>query len=1224
MKKWMERRKRNRPDREEDTEDDFSLSPQIDGRENPLLLKPIETPQDEESDIQILIDDIDLASSPWAKFNPKYEHTLEKLKNTLDQYARDGDAEKMTAALARRHDLIDHVFRIRESDASMGSPLHVAAKYGQLQCVEVLVKMLEGTGKENVKQLLNGKGESGATPLHLAISGRKQVPIDTKTKIVEYLVNKGADVFKKDDDSQSPIHYATMWGNPEAASILLEKDKRILKDTDKNGLTALQLAITLNRNKVARVIIDNMDTLDDVDGMIRVDDQEQTSSSPLHLACLRGNLEMVDLLLKTAERFVVSETSLEEIVNVKDADGQTPLHVALGNRHFDVARLCIEKGADVSIAGLGKNTALHLAAVAGDTRIVVLLLEKGAIVDEVNDHHATALHLAAVLDNHEICTLLLDWGANLELRNKPDALTPLLVAANAGNPKTITTLLDRDADITATDNNERNAVHLGAETNHPGVIKVVLQCVKENYIEEDELIDSQNFEGNAPLHCAAEKGSVEAVQCLISYKADLSMKNDDHKTPIHLASQNGRKMVVRELIIALPSMVNMEDKHGNTALHLAALAGQHQVVRVLIYKGKANIEARNSNDQTALHIAAREGWTRTCGFLLYRDASVNAEDDQGRTPLHLACQQGKDNVVKLFIHDRKQLDINKKTKNGETCLDLAIKENQRDTALALIMSDRWEECVQSGQDQEEDAPLKKLIINMPEVAKAVLYQCTVKSRDLREGEAEYTFNYKCLDDSSINGMVTNQHHCLRLMMHHDRFDLLSHPLVIALLRHKWLRFGKAFYCINLSIYALFLTVLTVYVLSVAPMAPHHFMNMTELGKYKGIFCEKVQQFARDKGTPVEVPILAKICKYLIMVLCFEQVIRETIQRILASGWVYFASAVHWIEIIIYVTFHIATFLVVVDVEQPCQTETGIRLGWQWQLGSVSLFFGWIHLLLYIRKVPVFGIYAVMFATVFVSFLQFFPVFFLLIVAFALSFYCLLGNQIPFGNEGISLYKTSVMMIGEMEYDGIFHRRDEDDTMWRRDAQIWYGAMTYILFTLFLVVMAVLVMNLLTGLAVGDTTKVQERSRSRTISMQVSYLLDTERLWFKLRQIACLRFKKQPGKGSNSDNYEQIVLRKSNNPFVNNWVLSTSSIFEQCKSVQAWKTEQDVMKEERRKLTDEREAIRDQKDMIKIMNRLERIVGDLDRKMDERMVKVEEKLGRAIPISGSQDSIGSHE
>jgi ankyrin repeat protein len=65
-------------------------------------------------------------------------------------------------------------------------------------------------------------------------------------------------------------------------------------------------------------------------------------------------------------------------------------------------------GADINIAGLGKNTALHIAAVAGDKGVVKLLLEKGAFVDQTNDHHATALHLAAVLDNHDICTLLIN------------------------------------------------------------------------------------------------------------------------------------------------------------------------------------------------------------------------------------------------------------------------------------------------------------------------------------------------------------------------------------------------------------------------------------------------------------------------------------------------------------------------------------------------------------------------------------------------------------------------------------------------------------------------------------------------------------------------------------------------------------------------------------------------------------------------------------------------
>lgn len=67
--------------------------------------------------------------------------------------------------------------------------------------------------------------------------------------------------------------------------------------------------------------------------------------------------------------------------------------------------------------------------------------------------------------------------------------------------------------------------------------------------------------------------------------------------------------------------------------------------------------------------------------------------------------------------------------------------------------------------------------------------------------------------------------------------------------------------------------------------------------------------------------------------------------------------------------------------------------WQWSLGSVSLLFAWLDLLVLLRKLPLLGVYLILFADVASTFFQFFPIFFLIIVAFALSFYMQMFNQV---------------------------------------------------------------------------------------------------------------------------------------------------------------------------------------------------------------------------------------
>lgn len=85
-----------------------------------------------------------------------------------------------------------------------------------------------------------------------------------------------------------------------------------------------------------------------------------------------------------------------------------------------------------------------------------------------------------------------------------------------------------------------------------------------------------------------------------------------------------------------------------------------------------------------------------------------------------------------------------------------------------------------------------------------------------------------------------------------------------------------------------------------------------------------------------------------------------------------------------------------------------------------------------------------------------------------------------------MVKTTVMMIGEFEFDSIFFPEDCENAL-------PYPVSTTILFVVFLVVMAIIIMNLLVGLAVDDIKAVQEQAVLKRLAMQVDLVLDVERL-----------------------------------------------------------------------------------------------------------------------------------
>ena len=59
--------------------------------------------------------------------------------------------------------------------------------------------------------------------------------------------------------------------------------------------------------------------------------------------------------------------------------------------------------------------------------------------------------------------------------------------------------------------------------------------------------------------------------------------------------------------------------------------------------------------QTPLHLAASAGQLPVCNLLIELGASLDATDDYGQKPIHLAAQSNKPEVVKLFLKQRPSL-----------------------------------------------------------------------------------------------------------------------------------------------------------------------------------------------------------------------------------------------------------------------------------------------------------------------------------------------------------------------------------------------------------------------------------------------------------------------------------------------------------------------------------------------------------------------------------------
>jgi ankyrin repeat protein len=92
-------------------------------------------------------------------------------------------------------------------------------------------------------------------------------------------------------------------------------------------------------------------------------------------------------------------------IDVRSAEGATPLMNAVQDGDLDRATFLLDHGADPNAIDLRGFAALHRAAESGHKGLVELLLARGAAANVVAEGH-TALSLAEQRGRAEICALL--------------------------------------------------------------------------------------------------------------------------------------------------------------------------------------------------------------------------------------------------------------------------------------------------------------------------------------------------------------------------------------------------------------------------------------------------------------------------------------------------------------------------------------------------------------------------------------------------------------------------------------------------------------------------------------------------------------------------------------------------------------------------------------------------------------------------------------------------
>lgn len=74
-------------------------------------------------------------------------------------------------------------------------------------------------------------------------------------------------------------------------------------------------------------------------------------------------------------------------------------------------------------------------------------------------------------------------------------------------------------------------------------------------------------------------------------------------------------------------------------------------------------------------------------LILDEEELMEAKDNKGRTPLHIACMKGYRNMVSFLLESGANPLV--KMEGGLNCLELAVKNKQENVVEELLLSDEW-------------------------------------------------------------------------------------------------------------------------------------------------------------------------------------------------------------------------------------------------------------------------------------------------------------------------------------------------------------------------------------------------------------------------------------------------------------------------------------------------------------------------------------------------------
>lgn len=407
----------------------------------------------------------------------------------------------------------------------------------------------------------------------------------------DYLAD--SDIEQSSPEFHSVLHHAVLKGDVDAC-ITEAKNCENINAGDLRGDSALHLAVRWV-DQIGEKLISTL-----VSSGADINRKNKWGQTPLHHAVYSGSSRNVRCLL--------SRTGID--VNLADVNGYTPLHCCF---RFKLDMENIEDSERYSLE-------------EGDEclDIVKMLIHGGANINKVTKYGSSILHFIARRDdNTPLLRFILEMhlGFNLFLKNTIG----------------------------------ENFLHVYVVSEVFENVVEIVEFIAANYCRDTvkRLLNDEDIFGRAPWSYMIDTANIDrdTVLRFSEFGIDLMSADRMRNTPLHRLAGVSCVSVLTDVLEILTygnTKVNSRNVYGESAAFVFFLEDVYQT----FVDTNINFSARDRWGRTPLMslIKHRPKPELLSRLIIEGKADVNAADEHGSTPLHLACYHNFEEQVKLLLH----------------------------------------------------------------------------------------------------------------------------------------------------------------------------------------------------------------------------------------------------------------------------------------------------------------------------------------------------------------------------------------------------------------------------------------------------------------------------------------------------------------------------------------------------------------------------------------------